>query len=283
MEVNTTEDVSRKRSRRKKDDDLEESLPDDEPPSKRRKSASGANSASSRFSAGGEASSFQDDGRGSDKNKGLRLFSKVVCDKVMNKGVTSYNEVADELVLDYTQAAISEGSENPVVDQKNIRRRVYDALNVLMAMNIISKEKKEIKWIGLPPTSPRDELRTLTADRVQMMERIKRKKEQLQDLHSQHELYSRLIKRNTSQATEDQERILVPFIVVHTGNQTHIDCDVSEDYTEYLMKFEHPFSIHDDNEILRRILDPPAGGVKRETSPGKGKARSRRSAEPEMD
>ena len=39
------------------------------------------------------------------------------------------------------------------IDHKNIRRRVYDALNVLMAMNIISKEKKDIKWIGLPTNS----------------------------------------------------------------------------------------------------------------------------------
>jgi hypothetical protein len=38
-------------------------------------------------------------------------------------------------------------------DEKNIRRRVYDALNVLMAMNIISKEKKEIQWKGLPSTN----------------------------------------------------------------------------------------------------------------------------------
>ena len=30
-------------------------------------------------------------------------------------------------------------------DQKNLRRRVYDALNVLMAMNIISREKKEVQ------------------------------------------------------------------------------------------------------------------------------------------
>ena len=28
--------------------------------------------------------------------------------------------------------------------------RVYDALNVLMAMDIISKEKKEIRWCGHP-------------------------------------------------------------------------------------------------------------------------------------
>jgi len=41
-------------------------------------------------------------------------------------------------------------------DQKNIRRRVYDALNVLMAMNIISKEKKEIRWIGLPTNTAQE-------------------------------------------------------------------------------------------------------------------------------
>ena len=41
-------------------------------------------------------------------------------------------------------------------DEKNIRRRVYDALNVLMAMDIISKDKKEIQWKGLPRTSLSD-------------------------------------------------------------------------------------------------------------------------------
>ena len=37
-----------------------------------------------------------------------------------------------------------------------MRRRVYDALNVLMALNIISKDKKEIKWIGLPTNSAQE-------------------------------------------------------------------------------------------------------------------------------
>lgn len=35
-------------------------------------------------------------------------------------------------------------------DEKNIRRRVYDALNVLMALDIITRDKKEIQWKGLP-------------------------------------------------------------------------------------------------------------------------------------
>lgn len=96
-----------------------------------------------------------------------------------------------------------------VYDQKNIRRRVYDALNVLMAMNIISKEKKEIKWIGLPTNSAQEcqnlevgadtgssspthvlpvavhglsLLSCVQVERQRRLERIKQKQSQLQEL-----------------------------------------------------------------------------------------------------
>ena len=51
-------------------------------------------------------------------------------------------------------------------DQKNIRRRVYDALNVLMAMNIIYKDKKDIHWVGLPTNSAQEvqALQVITLD-----------------------------------------------------------------------------------------------------------------------
>jgi len=58
---------------------------------------------------------------------------------------------------------------------------VYDALNVLMAMNIISKEKKEIKWIGLPVTSFQ-ESSTLTRERDDIMARLNEKQAFLQEL-----------------------------------------------------------------------------------------------------
>lgn len=38
--------------------------------------------------------------RGDKNGKGLRHFSMKVCEKVQKKGVTSYNEVADELVTE---------------------------------------------------------------------------------------------------------------------------------------------------------------------------------------
>ena len=46
--------------------------------------------------------------------------------------------------------ALSELNEELKYDEKNIRRRVYDALNVLMALEIISKDKKSISWRGFP-------------------------------------------------------------------------------------------------------------------------------------
>lgn len=72
-----------------------------------------------------------------------------VCEKVESKGTTSYNEVADELVAELKDGAMDDGI---CYDEKNIRRRVYDAINVLMALDIIAKEKKAIIWKGFPTT-----------------------------------------------------------------------------------------------------------------------------------
>ncbi|VDP90807.1 unnamed protein product [Echinostoma caproni] len=84
------------------------------------------------------------------KTNGLRRYARCVCNKVKEKGVTSYSEVADELVHEYAAEHPMIPSEQLHYIQKNIRRRVYDALNVLMALNVLQKEKKEIRWVGLP-------------------------------------------------------------------------------------------------------------------------------------
>ena len=121
-----------------------------------------------------------------------------VYEKVKQKRVTTYNQVADELVNEYCLSSLNKdshgssqsshaisASQNSIdfwtYDQKNVRRRVYDALNVLMAMNIISKEKKEIKWIGLP-CNKKQECQELEAEKMKKIERIKAKSEILKNL-----------------------------------------------------------------------------------------------------
>lgn len=193
-----------------------------------------------------------------DKNgKGLRHFSMKVCEKVQRKGTTSYNEVADELVSEFTNSNNHLASDS-AYDQKNIRRRVYDALNVLMAMNIISKEKKEIKWIGLP-TNSAQECQNLEIEKQRRIERIKQKRAQLQELLLQQIAFKNLVQRNRQNEQQNQgppalnSTIQLPFIIINTSRKTVIDCSISSDKFEYLFNFDNTFEIHDDIEVLKRM------------------------------
>ncbi|XP_072361921.1 transcription factor Dp-1-like isoform X4 [Scyliorhinus torazame] len=197
--------------------------------------------------------------KGEKNGKGLRHFSMKVCEKVQQKGTTTYNEVADELVAEFSNTNNQEsGSDEQGYDQKNIRRRVYDALNVLMAMNIISKEKKEIKWIGLP-TNSAQECQNLEMEKRKKMETIKQKQSQLKELLLQQIAFKNLVQRNrlveqqSGRVPPPNTAIQLPFILVNTSKKTIIDCSISPDKFEYFFNFDNTFEIHDDIEILKRM------------------------------
>jgi transcription factor Dp len=54
-----------------------------------------------------------------------------------------------------------------------------------MAMNIIRKDKKEIRWIGLPATNAKEEIALLQSEKEARIQRIRKKKEYLQELEMQ--------------------------------------------------------------------------------------------------
>jgi len=191
-------------------------------------------------------------GRSRDKlSKGLRHFSTRVCKKVEEKGKTSFNEVADEIVHDFFQSQESNPDGKPH-NEKNIRRRVYDALNVLMAMNVITKKRKAIVWKGLPSNAQHD--LELLQRRVAAAENsVKEKKRHLQELLFQAVMYTSLISRNkgTPVQPKKESRIPVPFIIVNTETETKINIEMSENQHDIFFNFSRPFEIHDYNEILK--------------------------------
>uniref|UniRef100_A0A2M3Z4F4 Putative e2f-like protein n=1 Tax=Anopheles braziliensis TaxID=58242 RepID=A0A2M3Z4F4_9DIPT len=189
--------------------------------------------------------------------RGLRHFSMKVCEKVKAKGTTTYNEVANELVAEETQSHV-QGADPATYDQKNIRRRVYDALNVLMAMKIISKEKKEIRWHGLATSNTMEECDELEKENEKARRRIVEKQQAFLDLVQQHVALKSLIARN--QANEERglvpnpsSAVQLPFIIVNTDRKNNINCNISNDKSEYSFSFDDTFEIHDDLEILKRM------------------------------
>ncbi|KAM7526156.1 hypothetical protein LguiA_016058 [Lonicera macranthoides] len=195
---------------------------------------------------------------GGDKSgRGLRQFSMKVCEKVESKGRTTYNEVADELVAEFADPGNGVSSpDQQQYDEKNIRRRVYDALNVLMAMDIISKDKKEIQWRGLPRSSLND-IEELKSDRLGLRNRIEKKAAYLKELEEQYVGLQNLIQRNEQlYSSEDAPSggVALPFILVQTRPHATVEVEISEDMQLVHFDFNStPFELHDDNYVLKAM------------------------------
>jgi len=129
-------------------------------------------------------------------------------------------------------------------------------------MDIISKEKKEISWRGLPSNSPND-LNILQKELSQRLKKVEKKKECLQELLIQNVSFRNLVRENRergdvlsdySKNTElEADKIPLPFIVLNTSNEAVIQCEMCEKRTDAMFDFNMPFEINDDNEILKRL------------------------------
>lgn len=153
--------------------------------------------------------------------------------------------MANEIVKEYTTSNCKE------LEQKNIKRRVYDAFNVLVAMNIIAKDKKEIRWVGLPVPSTQ----SLVDEKHIIRDRIETKKLVLEDIKRQHQLYLGLVERNKDSIQfADESKIQIPFIIVHTSCLDEVLCTVNDDRSNFVFTFNKPFWIYDDSDVVREIL-----------------------------
>jgi len=205
--------------------------------------------------------------------KGLRHFSLKVCEKVESKGRTTHNEVADELVAEFInpesphpdQVCLGNRAGQQQYEEKNIRRRVYDALNVLMAMGIILKDKKDIQWKGLPCTSL-DDVKDLKAKGMRARQRIERKAAYLHELQAQTRGLRNLVARNERlyHGTDSIPAggVALPFILVQTRPQATVEVEFADDMQVVHFDFNStPFELHDDAYVLKAMsLQEQQGG-----------------------
>ncbi|KAH6558565.1 hypothetical protein KP509_1Z056800 [Ceratopteris richardii] len=181
-----------------------------------------------------------------------------VCKKVELKRRTTYNEVADELIAEITnEESLLASVDQQQYDEKNIRRRVYDALNVLMAMDIISKDKKEIQWKGLPNIDV-ESVELLKAEHMQLRERLEKKTAYLRDLEEQITGIQNLIERNERHfqevGTVPANGVALPFILIQTRPHATVEVEISEDMQSVHFDFNStPFELHDDAFVLKAM------------------------------
>lgn len=187
---------------------------------------------------------------------GMRLFSKMICEKVRLKKKTTYLEVAEELINEIKRSVFE-------AETKNIRRRVYDSLNVLTAAKIIEKEGKEIVWKGF--LYENQEIDLYKEERDKLEKRLEMKKKHLQEKIQKTICLVNLAKRNKNKRTvpagsfaytiseqdnEETTQIKPPFVLISTKKDTLVSCEMTEDRSQYNFKFNSSFYISEDSDVF---------------------------------
>jgi Transcription factor DP len=85
---------------------------------------------------------------------------------------------------------------------------------------------------------------------------LERKKQQLQELNSLQRSYHALLSRNrspTHRSIPVEQRIPLPFILVHTRDAAEIYVEMTPDYRDYFFDFNMAFELHEDSEVLNQL------------------------------
>jgi len=149
-----------------------------------------------------------DDGKGR-SSRGLRVLSLKVRDIVQEKKKTTYKEVAETLMGEVEGPYKTKSMESK--EEQNVKRRVYDALNVLIAAGVIKKEGKLVSCADDIPFSVgstnKKEIKGKSAQLQQKIAELKRRKqaklENLQELLYKSLAIKNLVKRNKEKALND--------------------------------------------------------------------------------
>ncbi|XP_026410537.1 transcription factor-like protein DPB [Papaver somniferum] len=156
---------------------------------------------------------------------GLRQFSIQVCKKVESEARITYKEVIDELVAELsTTTPYMKRNYN----EKNIRRRVYDSLNVLIAEDIISKDKnKEIQWRGTLHAACLNAVEHLKSQYLGLRNKIANKAAYLEELENQFVGLQNMVQRNKQLCCSGRKSatsggVSLPFIIIHTPTPAKI-------------------------------------------------------------
>jgi REP element-mobilizing transposase RayT len=157
-----------------------------------------------------------------------------------------YQEVADEIL-----SGVPLVTRNKEREERNVRRRVYDALNVMIASGVIKKNHKYIFWTH----QVEDELSRLEHRLKRAKKRVSMKTKQKERLSTQLEAYKHLIKLNqgTPQRTPFMKS---PYFVLRTAGPLRYSMASSGDltYTRNTFSFAQPVTVLQELDVATRLL-----------------------------
>mmetsp|Transcript_16626 Transcript_16626/g.24999 ORF Transcript_16626/g.24999 Transcript_16626/m.24999 type:complete len:510 (+) Transcript_16626:96-1625(+) len=209
--------------------------------------------------------------------RGLKYLSNRICETLAKMGSATQESIISKLY----QSFISENDASQEQSEKSIRRRIYDTLNVLMALGMVRKEKQTIEWIGRPGEQvTADDVKTL---KKRVREADKALAQKRKSCEEENLLYYRtktLLERNSvlkknhgrkrrridpetdeeesnEEAEEEdveendsQKKIYFPFLIFKADENSKVVCKSSNKDHKYRIDSTSEIEILNDYDIL---------------------------------
>ena len=197
---------------------------------------------------------------------GLKEISKRVMEIIKQSGQTTYRKISDQIV--------NELNEKSMKDEKNIRRRIYDSLNVMKSMKLFNKDKntKTIMWDYNKELDPLDENKNESnennkenkvnsADIAALKKEIKEKEKKLELLRKELIGLKNVLERNGKENDKvpEEQKLYFPFIVIEfpTNKDPKIKVALNEKQTKAHFGFDEVISMYGDLDAVSKIGNHP--------------------------
>ena len=187
---------------------------------------------------------------------GLKEISNRVREIIKRVGTISYKEISDEIV--------NEINEKNTKDEKNIRRRIYDSLNVMKSMRLFRKDKdtKKIVWniFNEKANEANDTIDEELFDKInRIKQEIAMKKNKLSTLEKQLDCLNTILERNKRNETYDEgKKIYFPFIIIEFPESNNEDGNkikvaMNDNKTQAHFAFDSSNKLYGDLDAILKI------------------------------
>ena len=206
---------------------------------------------------------------------GLKEISKRVMEIIKQNGQTTYREISDQIV--------NEINEKSIKDEKNIRRRIYDSLNVMKSMKLFKKDKKDktIKWNYEQEFDPLNEMEDKEEDDNQnqfdnigkneyknnsnqinqLKKENKEKKEKINLLTQELRGLKNVLERNKreNENIAENKKIYFPFLIIEfpTNKDPKVNVALNEGKTSAHIGFDEADALYGDLDCVSKIGNQP--------------------------
>ena len=206
---------------------------------------------------------------------GLKEISKRVMEIIKHNGQTTYREISDQIV--------NEINEKSIKDEKNIRRRIYDSLNVMKSMKLFKKDKKDktIRWNYDKEYDPLNEMDEREEDDNQnhldnvgrneyrnnsnqindLKKENKVKKEKINLLTQELRGLKNVLERNKreNENIAENKKIYFPFLIIEfpTNKDPKVNVALNESKTSAHIGFDEADALYGDLDCVSKIGNQP--------------------------